>query len=130
MGVELIRTIDKESGVLSEPTMRNIEVQSDEWVEYEYRCYESPSASVMCAFWEGEPGRIYIDPWPYDEICVLQKGRVAMIDDAGGRREFAAGESFIIPCGFTGVWETVEPSAMVFLELTPHEAGPSGSAGA
>lgn len=117
MSVELIQRVDKASGRPFVPPASDYEIRSDEWVECEYHCYSSSADKVTCAFWEGEPGVVYLGSWPYDEICVLQKGRVALIDESGARREFSAGESFFIPRAFSGTWETIEPSAKVFFAI-------------
>jgi len=33
---------------------------------------------------------------------------VALEAEGGGRWEFAAGEGFVVPAGFTGTWEVIE----------------------
>jgi len=42
------------------------------------------------------------------EFCCLTRGRVALEAEGGGRWEFAAGEGFVVPAGFTGTWEVIE----------------------
>lgn len=44
-------------------------------------------------------------------------GMVALVDHTGARREFGAGEAFWVPRGFSGTWETVEPSTKIFVAL-------------
>ena len=87
------------------------------WTETEYRSFEVAQRSFG-GFWTGEPGEVAFDSWPYNEICVITKGRVAVVDAEGARREFAAGESFFIPAGFAGRWVTVEPSEKIFVAIT------------
>ena len=52
----------------------------------------------------------------YDEIelCVLLEGRVRLSEDGGTAREFGPGEAFVIPRGFVGVWETIEPCRKIY----------------
>lgn len=52
----------------------------------------------------------------YDEIelCVMLEGRVRLHGDDGSVADYAAGESFVIPKGFTGVWETLEPTRKIY----------------
>ncbi|MCE1238099.1 MAG: cupin domain-containing protein [Hyphomicrobiales bacterium] len=52
----------------------------------------------------------------YDEIelCVMLEGRVRLTGDDGSVAEYAAGESFVIPKGFSGVWETLEPARKIY----------------
>ena len=42
------------------------------------------------------------------EFCHLLEGHVALSDQAGRRWEFRAGESFVVPAGFAGIWEVIE----------------------
>ena len=42
------------------------------------------------------------------EFCCLTRGRVALESEGGGRWEFAAGDGFVVPAGFTGTWEVIE----------------------
>jgi uncharacterized cupin superfamily protein len=117
MGVEAIRCIGKEAGTPFVPPLEDYEVRSERWEECEYHCFTDASGKVLCAFWEGEPGIVHIGPWPYDEVCVLIDGRVALVDEDGGRREFSGGESFVIPRTFAGTWETIEPSRKIFVAI-------------
>ena len=124
VSVELIREIAKEAGTPYVPPESDYEVRSERWVECEYHCFSDPGR-VLCAFWEGDPGAVHLGPWPYDEVCVLVSGRVALVDDEGGRREFRAGDAFVIPRSFSGTWETIEPTRKVFVAVQ----GPGDSAG-
>ena len=58
--------------------------------------------------WCCEPGawRVAYDDDEY-EFCHLLEGRVRLSDEAGRSREFRVGDSFVIPAGFRGIWETL-----------------------
>jgi uncharacterized cupin superfamily protein len=86
------------------------------WSEVEYRAVELAEDSLG-GLWEGQPGAVSFESWPYTEFCVMLEGRVALVDSAGGRREFGAGEAFVVPRGFRGTWETLEPSRKYFVGL-------------
>lgn len=73
----------------------------------------SEDENVPCATF----GEVLCDPYPYDEVCIMISGRVALIDLDGNRREFSAGEAFFVPQSFRGTWETVEPSKKFFVAL-------------
>ncbi|WEX05739.1 cupin domain-containing protein [Rhodococcus sp. RCBS9] len=83
---------------------------SPNWSESEWRSFGNPNGEYFGGGWEGEPGTLLCDPYPYDEVCIMISGRVALIDLDGNRREFSAGEAFFVPQSFRGTWETVEPS--------------------
>lgn len=113
--IDAVTTVDR-SGVRVVPDASGYDSVSDGWVEAEYRAVELADDSLG-GLWEGEPGRVSFESWPYTEFCVMISGRVAVIDAAGGRREFGAGEAFVVPRGFRGTWETVEPSVKYFVAM-------------
>jgi uncharacterized protein len=117
MSVDDIALVGKESGQPFVPPLESYEIRSERWEEREYHCFRDPTEQVLVAYWEGEPGIVHLGQWPYDELCVLLEGRVALVDEAGGRREFAAGQSFVVPRSFSGTWETVEPSRKIFVAI-------------
>ncbi len=87
------------------------------WSEVEWRCFADATGRLFGGGWEGQPGTLRLDPYPYDEICVMLTGRVALVDVDGGRREFGAGTTFFVPKGFRGTWVTIEPSSKIFVAM-------------
>ena len=117
MGVDSVVLVSKEAGDAFVPALDSYELRSEQWEECEYHCFRDPSGQVLVAFWEGEPGVVRLGQWPYDEVCILLEGKVAVVDDEGGRREFVAGQSFVVPRSFSGTWETVERSRKIFIAI-------------
>ena len=66
------------------------------------------TGQFFSGIWESSPGK-----WPISysesEFCGILSGRVILTDKAGRAEEFKAGDAFIVPAGFEGTWETVEP---------------------
>lgn len=118
MSVDLITELGRGLGPRIVPDFGADAILSETWIEAEHHG-PALECGATVAFWEGEPGVLRLDPWPYDELCVLLTGRVALVDDEGGRREFTAGQSFLVPHTFAGVWETVEPSTKIFVAFPP-----------
>ncbi|MBM0123632.1 cupin domain-containing protein [Pimelobacter simplex] len=87
------------------------------WEETEWRTFGADESRPFGGAWEGRPGSLRLDEYPYDEVCVMLTGVVALVDSTGERREFRAGEAFFVPKGFSGRWETVEPATKVFVAL-------------
>ncbi|OHT78299.1 hypothetical protein BKG69_16990 [Mycobacteroides chelonae] len=87
------------------------------YTEVEWRSFVAPGGFYFGGTWEGEPGTVIVDPYPYDELCIMISGRVALIDLDGERREFVSGDAFFVPKSFRGVWETIEPSKKYFVAL-------------
>ncbi|GII60269.1 hypothetical protein Skr01_03540 [Sphaerisporangium krabiense] len=114
-GIDLVRTIDARNGERFVPPLTDYHLLSSEWQEEEFRLFGGAATSYTGGFWRGEPGAVRFESWPYDEICVILKGRVAVQDAEGRRKEFGAGESFHIPQGFRGDWITIEPSEKIFV---------------
>ena len=72
-------------------------------------CFESPDGSFITGIWESTPGK-----WRAftgkDEFCYIVKGHLRLISDSGEARTFKTGDSFVIPQGFAGCWEVIEPT--------------------
>ena len=60
-------------------------------------------------------GDLRLVPYPYDEICIIQSGRVALVDLDGQERVFGAGDAFFVPRSFRGTWRTLEPTRKIFI---------------
>lgn len=99
------------------PPLSDYQAVSSGWSEAEHRCYSTQSKSVTVGFWTGAPGSATLDPWPYTEVCSILSGRVAIRDHAGQERVFGPGEGFIVPKGWAGVWNTLEPSSKFFVMI-------------
>lgn len=70
--------------------------------------YVDPTGSFKTGFWAAQPGRAEVH-YLKDELCILIEGTVRLTDAAGRTETYRAGDTFVIPTGFKGVWETVEP---------------------
>jgi uncharacterized cupin superfamily protein len=70
--------------------------------------FSDPTGQFHAGIWDGAPGIVRIT-YTESEFCHILAGRVILTDEAGDARSFAAGDAFVIPAGFTGLWETVEP---------------------
>lgn len=100
----------------------------DEPIAPEKRVSGAPATGARPAFEDGEAG-FYTGVWgsevgawrvAYDEseLCVLIAGRVRLIEDGGAAVEFGPGEAFVVPRGFRGIWETLEPVRKIYAIAT------------
>jgi len=48
---------------------------------------------------------------------IVTEGKIALTDEAGGRREFSAGEGYLLPKGFAGRWETLVDAKKIAVTL-------------
>lgn len=70
--------------------------------------YTDDSKQYFCGLWSSTTGKWRIR-YTENEFCVLIEGRVRLESAAGERHDFRAGDAFVIPAGFEGTWEVVEP---------------------
>lgn len=115
MTVDDIQIVSSTTGTAVVPGLDDYDAASETWSETEYRAH-IPGESVA-GYWTGEPGWVRMDDWPYTEVCVIRSGVVEIEDPTGARRRFGAGDSFVIPQGFGGVWHTVEACEKVFVGI-------------
>lgn len=68
-----------------------------------YKSKVTPGNRV--AFWESEAGVLKTDDYPIDEYILVLEGHVVTTDADGTRREFRAGDTFLLPKGWAGTWD-------------------------
>jgi uncharacterized protein len=49
------------------------------------------------------------------EYCEILKGVSVLRDEAGQQKTLSAGDRFVIPSGFKGTWEVVEPCQKIYV---------------
>lgn len=116
VSIAAVISVDKTRARRVVPPTSDYKEVTREWQECEYRAVELADDSLG-GLWEGEPGSVSFDAWPYTEFCVMIAGRVRITDSAGESREFVGGEAFIVPRGFQGTWTTVESSRKYFVAM-------------
>ena len=80
--------------------------------------YTSPNGAFRTGFWSSERGKWDIH-YKKDELCLLLEGVVRLTDSSGHVEIYSAGDTFVIPTGFQGSWETVEPVRKFFAVHRP-----------
>jgi hypothetical protein len=80
--------------------------------------YSAPDLAFHCGVWEGGVGAWRVR-YTEHEFCHMLAGRVRIASDDGSVRVVAAGESFVIPAGFSGVWEVLEPARKLYAVYEP-----------
>jgi len=95
-------------------------VLSGDPVQQAWNHYSDPSNRFHAGIWQGEPGSARI-AYTEHELCHLLEGSIVLHDEAGGERRFKAGDVFVIPAGFRGVWETVETCRKIYAIYEPQD---------
>jgi uncharacterized cupin superfamily protein len=75
--------------------------------------YTGGDGSFFCGVWASTPGSWKIS-YTEEEFCVLLSGRARLTDAEGEVSEFGPGDAFVIPSGFEGTWETLEPMKKLY----------------
>lgn len=75
--------------------------------------HANPKGSFLSGLWGAGKGRWAID-YAFDEFVVLLAGKVKLIAADGKAKTYKAGNAFVIPKGFKGSWETLEPIRMYY----------------
>ncbi len=61
---------------------------------------------LILEVYEDSPATFKIDePYSFDEYVTILSGKLILTDADGVAHEFVAGDSLIVPKGFTGIWE-------------------------
>lgn len=71
--------------------------------------YESADGKFFSGIWEADRGSWTIE-YEEDELCHILSGRSRLTDEDGHVTEVKAGDGFVIPAGFKGIWEVIEPT--------------------
>ncbi|MCU7996853.1 cupin domain-containing protein [Shewanella sp. SM101] len=76
--------------------------------------YSSPCDQFHSGIWQSESGAWKINYTEY-EYCEILEGMSVITDLQGQSQTFTVGDRFIIPAGFQGTWEVVEPCRKVYV---------------
>lgn len=100
--VSFVRSgVEPEVDTVSHPDVLSGSYKSKTWT------YFSDSESGFCAgVWEAESCRESFFS-EHNEYCHVLEGIVRLTDGEGNSEDYFPGESFVIPAGFSGVWENV-----------------------
>jgi uncharacterized cupin superfamily protein len=99
--------------------------------------YADGSGQFFAGVWSATRGEWRVR-YSEHELCHLLAGRVVIESTGGERYEFVAGDTFVIPAGFSGTWEVLEDCRKIyaiFEQLSPASAtvphtGPEGGTAA
>lgn len=80
--------------------------------------YASPCGQFSAGVWEGAVGRWQVD-YSEHEYCEILQGVAVLRDRDGNARTVRAGDRFVIPAGFSGTWEVLEPCRKVYVIFEP-----------
>ena len=80
--------------------------------------FNDSTGQFFAGIWESTPGRWRVR-YTENEFCHITRGAVRIESDAGYSRTFRAGDSFVVPAGFVGVWHVTEPTSKLYVIFEP-----------
>ena len=80
--------------------------------------YADAAEQFFSGVWASTEGKWRVS-YAEHEFCSLTEGRVRLVSDDGSVSEFAAGDSFVIPAGFSGTWETLVACRKLYVIYVP-----------
>lgn len=80
--------------------------------------FADAGGKFFAGVWESAPGKWRVS-YSENEFCHVTAGRIRITDKAGDRREFGAGDTFVIPAGFEGTWEVLEAARKLYVIYEP-----------
>lgn len=79
-----------------------------------YNHYASPCGQFAAGVWEGEVGQWTVN-YTEHEYCEIVQGVSVLRDQDGGAKTLRTGDRFVIPAGFKGTWEVLEPCRKIYV---------------
>ena len=77
-------------------------------------CYSDSTEAFFVGNWASEVGKWNIS-YTEEEYCEILEGENVITDQDGNSVTVRTGDHFVIPSGFVGTWEVVEPTKKRFV---------------
>ncbi|MCP4186526.1 MAG: cupin domain-containing protein [Gammaproteobacteria bacterium] len=111
-------TLDEASGAKSAmPAERCLKGQPQQTL---WNLFQDNSKQMLSGVWECSEGKWQADYSSKSEFCHILAGKIVLTDASGHESTFCAGDSFVIPSGFDGTWEVIEPVRKLYVIVTPN----------
>ena len=88
--------------------------------------HKNADETVQIGVWEADVSKTKLIDYPFTEYVLMISGRVVIINDDGTSNEFAAGDTFVMPKGFTGIWDIRERMKKQHIKIGDPNAKPRG----
>jgi len=87
--------------------------------------HKDAEETVQIGVWEADVSKTKLINYPFTEYALMISGRVVIINDDGTSSEFKAGDTFVIPKGFTGIWDIRERMKKQHIKVGDPNAKPT-----
>ncbi|MDZ4093571.1 MAG: cupin domain-containing protein [Paracoccaceae bacterium] len=79
--------------------------------------------TVSAGVWVGQPGSLRVRPRAHHEIFSVTAGLIRLEAEDGSTYRIGPGESAYIPKGWSGIWQTVQPTTKHYTLIVEGVAG-------
>lgn len=76
--------------------------------------------------WEADVSKTRLIDYPFTEYVLMISGRLVITNDDGTSAEFVAGDTFVMPKGWTGIWDIQERMKKQMVQIGDPNAKPKG----
>jgi uncharacterized cupin superfamily protein len=76
--------------------------------------YSDAAQKFSAGVWSSEVGKWKIS-YTEEEYCQILEGRSVITDSDGNATALSVGDHVVVPRGFVGTWEVVEPTRKVYV---------------
>jgi len=76
--------------------------------------------------WEADVSKTKLIDYPFTEYVLMISGRLVITNDDGTEQEFIAGDTFVMPKGWTGIWDIRERMKKQMVQIGDPNAKPKG----
>jgi uncharacterized cupin superfamily protein len=83
-----------------------------------FTAYTSPDGGFITGIWSCTPGKFHVTYTGSETIFILS-GRVTITKDGEAPRTFGPNDVIVVPVGWAGTWEVLEPLRKIFAIGTP-----------
>ena len=74
--------------------------------------------------WEADVSKTKLIDYPFTEYVLMISGRLVITNDDGSSQEFTAGDTFVMPKGWTGIWDIQERMKKQMVQIGDPTARP------
>lgn len=76
--------------------------------------FSDSTGQFFAGTWDSTPGRWRVR-YTENEFCHITRGAMELDDGRGHRWQFKAGDSFVVPAGFSGTWQVTEAMSKLYV---------------
>jgi uncharacterized cupin superfamily protein len=82
------------------------------------------AGQLVVSIYDADDGLLKLKDYPFDELVHVLHGRAILTAEGAASQTFEAGDTFVVPKGFSGTWEMQDNfRELIVIEKAANEAG-------